>query len=796
MDQSAEIPRINVSATSTNVLIAHNAVSEISGWSGQSGWALRSNAFIQDQDANGSGYYGDVFVSSSMQLENGHHDFVALPGGMLDILKAGSSANLVHSTDGAPVALINATGTGSSRLFDAGYSLAGPDGLPADTEFFWSFSDGHEATGRRVDHRFGQGGVYEVLLTMRTPDGTVDSQRMSLAIDGPRLLSMGAQGQFIAFDAGQGTTLAAGAAQSADGLAIGKTGAAAVVKHAYIKDLLHSEEFEITFNLRGDGVSTKGELFRIHTSLLASIGDGEISLQAWNSAGQEIRLKTVGAHLDDGRAQDIGIALSDGVLAIKLGGQIVAETAMSGTLLADRASDLTFGNPWNQGNFTGLISSFEVNLDVSQYDSLEPFVPAPAHAPAPPILIDQIPDDPLDLPPSGRSSDSQWVSVEGATLIQHGKIADLDRSSIASLLRRDTDDPDRISLSFSLETGSDPVSGEIFRLPGSMIATVRNGEFVLKVWSADGSAHILTTTGAGLGASGSHDVRIELLGDQVSVAVGNSYLGDLNLPSPLRVTGGHDFVFGPAIGQANGANGLTEFIITRYQSESAGALNDILYLLNDDDAGFSLMPGIEWKTGATSAIELDATGNPASLPRDLLSKIFRLDTAGRPAFELDLELKADAASSAGEVMRLHGSFIALVDDSGELDLRLWSKDGVQTQVKTSGARLDDTRSHEIRIELSDGQVTVMVDGGLRAQEAFEGPLASLPGRDLQFGNPWGQKNFEGVITGLDLHSEGEHASRSHSGTQYSVAVGSDETASAVYDYTHNAYSHSDFVPFM
>ena len=92
------IPTIRVAVKSTDVEITGNAVSNIAGFTGQSTWVLKENVYIQNTNPYGDGYYGDVFVTSSMG--DGMHSYIAVTGGLLDKLGAGSDKTSALATLG------------------------------------------------------------------------------------------------------------------------------------------------------------------------------------------------------------------------------------------------------------------------------------------------------------------------------------------------------------------------------------------------------------------------------------------------------------------------------------------------------------------------------------------------------------------------------------------------------------------------------------------------------------------------------------------------------------------------
>lgn len=147
-------------------------------------------------------------------------------------------------------------------------------------------------------------------------------------------------------------------------------------------------------------------------------------------------------------------------------------------------------------------------------------------------------------------------------------------------------------------------------------------------------------------------------------------------------------------------------------------------------------------------LNLGGTGTAASVASSNLMPLFQTDN-----FEISFNLQADqGTSSHGEIFRLHNSFIASVDASGALSFQVFTEDGKFTTVTSSGVSLLDGEAHAVAIDLEDGQLTLTVDGKVSGVQAVTAETNPLGYWDLDFGNPWGSKNFEGTLTGFDINA--------------------------------------------
>ena len=372
LDASVEIPRISVSGVSTGVSITNNATSALTGWVGQAGWLVHNNAFIQDQNSQAPGYYGDIFLSSSLQLQDGLHDFRALEGGMLDQLNAGATETRDSAVVGVD-ARFNVTegpDNGAIRIFDATQSAVDLSTLPPGTMFLWNFGDGTSAKGTVVSHAYAQGGAYSVTLTIVQPGATPSSIMTPVKIQGPEILSMTAGQGFTAYEAGTEIVLAKPLMMTAEGLQLGAKGVAAAVAREHVTDILGADDFGIDLTLKADVKNTAGEVFRLHGSFIATVeSTGALTFRAFTTAG-EVVVTTKGAHLSDLASHNIRIQLSDGYLQVIVDGNLAGSTAMLGTLKSDGTHSLAFGNPWGKANFNGDLRAFEITKDASDFHSV------------------------------------------------------------------------------------------------------------------------------------------------------------------------------------------------------------------------------------------------------------------------------------------------------------------------------------------------------------------------------------------------------------------------------------------
>lgn len=360
------VPVINVKAVSENVEIVHNATAKINGHEGQADWNVKSNAFIQNSNPYGPGYYDDVFVTSSQTIGADGHAFVIKPGGMLDVLDAGVDGMIVGGGDVQALFQMEDAG-GNLRSFDAQLtSEALADIGITNAQYVWDFGDGTTARGLTVEHEFTHAGNHDVTLTVQTPAGvyTADS---SVDIRGGQMISFdGSAGAFTAFAYGEENVLAAIDIVQDGAIQLGASGTSASVSQSALKGLRGTDTLDLDFTLSGEG---SGEVFRMHGSFVTWVGSkGDVIFQVYSEDGSKSTVRSTGVTVTDGEAHEVSVQLQDQKLTLTINDVVVGTAGFTGTLPTSGSWDLAFGNPWGKPNFEGEISAF----DIKAGETLEP----------------------------------------------------------------------------------------------------------------------------------------------------------------------------------------------------------------------------------------------------------------------------------------------------------------------------------------------------------------------------------------------------------------------------------------
>ncbi|TNC74782.1 right-handed parallel beta-helix repeat-containing protein [Rubellimicrobium roseum] len=156
----------------------------------------------------------------------------------------------------------------------------------------------------------------------------------------------------------------------------------------------------------------------------------------------------------------------------------------------------------------------------------------------------------------------------------------------------------------------------------------------------------------------------------------------------------------------------------------------------------------------SDGMQLTAKGVTARVDRQHMDEVVGTDDM-MIAFKLD----ADAAGAAGELFRMHGSFLASVTSTGELNFRIQREGDTTVSLTTKGAALNATagKDHSIVVNLEDGKLQIWVDDKLAAQTDCDGVVGGsrFGSHDMVFGSPWDRANFNGDISAFEITLGGE-----------------------------------------
>ena len=545
-DPDLEIPKITVADISTNVIITNNITSDISGDTDQTGWTVKQNAFVQDQDDTAFGYYGDVFVTSSLEVVDGIHQYRVLEGSIIDNLQAGATSSYeVSATDDLSVQFHITSDEADTSLysFDASFSVVNGEALPAGAEYIWDFGDGRTATGLETSHSFSQSGVYGVSLTVILADGTSSENTVSMDVDSTDLISLIEGIGFVGHHASSDTQLT-----DEDVVELGSQGTTLSIDREYVSDVLGQDEFRISSTITSNSTQSAGEVVRLHGSFIIAVtDDGNLDVKLYQDDGDLIRITTNDLVLNDTQEHEVVVSLIDQVVEIRIDGDVVESVDMTGTLASNGTHDLVFGNPWGADNFDGVLSGFEISANESDFLQQAYSVSVDGGPASTKTFIEAASLETVTEPLNDLSDeiDAPLVVDTASTAVP----IILTGSGISESIERDKVDhilgEDAFSISFNLSAGSVESTGEVLRLHQSFMVTVtKDGELQTQLFDTEGGRLTLKTSGANLTDDKDYEIEIAYDNNFVEVLVDGVVLSSGEMENPLGDVGSHDLTFG------------------------------------------------------------------------------------------------------------------------------------------------------------------------------------------------------------------------------------------------------------
>jgi hypothetical protein len=478
------------------------------GFDNQSDWTVTDNVLLQNTSPSGPTYYENLFLTSSLQLQDGKHLPIAEPNSLLHTTVAGAAVTRQPGPKADAAFDVTPTpGNIAIMVFDAGFGT-----VQAGTTFQWDFSDGVTGQGESYTRPFPTGGTYEVTLTVTNPDGTAVRNTAQVKVEGPRLLDLSNAGGITVYDGGTPIVLQSDAVDAEGGLQMDGTGLVAQVNRDLVRSIVESDEFRIAMTLEPDGSGQGGHIMRLHNSFAMAVDKNKLLVDVVLKDGSVVRLMSQNP-LDPTEPCEIVFSLTNGVLSLTIDGVLQAEADVGPGMNDALSHDLYFGTPWGQNNYGGSLQNLTIDIHLSDYaeaqamfeTQVEEVTDVPDVAPAPglPDRVDSI--DLIDL----------HFGKDSVDLIAGGQLAQLPQGYLDPILGEDT-----FRFSFDL-TGEEVGSkGDVMRLEGAFWLKVQSqGELVMWVREDDGDITFLKTSDAELNDLDTSRIDIQLQDDILSIQV-------------------------------------------------------------------------------------------------------------------------------------------------------------------------------------------------------------------------------------------------------------------------------------
>lgn len=406
-----------------------------------------------------------------------------------------------------------------------------------------------------------------------------------------------------------------------------------------------------------------------------------------------------------------------------------------------------------------------------------------------------------------RGSDSASLvtnSGHSLNLGGQGAVARLDETVIARFFGADA-----FNLSMNLRADTFGSWGEVARVHGNFVLSVDERGALSFALTTDTETITATTAGAVVNHGANHDITITFDGASGSLLVflDGEVAAEESVAGSVRADYPRDLVFGNPWGKENFDGKITAFDFNATSNGYpifAGPFEDTTPKLTpapepspEADSSDLLQPDPDSSDGGDS----DPTPAPIPAPEDeaRLDTLLAFDSASgfmtwqpqsgsvelgptqlseaglrlrgqdvttrvehqhisklleTKSFQIDLSFHATSDQSHGEIARIHGSLIIDFTPEGDVRARLWQEGSESYHdhilLQSSGLGLIDMQKHDVSLSKIGHILTLSVDGMVADTAEMSETLRSLGSRDLVFGNPWGQKSFEGTLSDFEI----------------------------------------------
>ena len=377
---SLYLPTIRLSEQSKNVTVEKNITSAVTD--APSGATIRDNLIVQDSSPDEANYYEHLFINA---LVGGNEADIAalqaLPGGIVEKGGYGSTLTRYNPTPDELTAIVRNEGQRGDTFAFNGLFSANSDGRVDEdnARFQWDMGDGTILEGIGVSHTYSTPGMYKVKLTVTHEDGSVDTAFSEAYIPEAVRLSLDATKEGVVDLSTYDVSPPSDAIVLYDGdrYAMRLSDNVGFGVWAPVFDM---DAFSISMDIRAlDGSDSAGEIFRLHTNMLLTVGsDGSFNFNFENAEGDIFKLRTGNTNALNGSWHDLDLTYSDasGRLTFYLDGEEIESIAASGLTQPRESWAPNFGAKFQTG-FDGLIDDVRI-LDKIQGEQGEIETPAPA----------------------------------------------------------------------------------------------------------------------------------------------------------------------------------------------------------------------------------------------------------------------------------------------------------------------------------------------------------------------------------------------------------------------------------
>lgn len=390
-------PQIRVAPNSTQVTIARNVTSQISGYAQQPDWQVSDNLLIQDRSPGQSGYYDQIFQAARTGDPSDLASFAPVAGGPLDGRRIGAprldpkAAQPSTTSEMSAVARILANPEIRNRFRFEGTVAGLPADLPAeDLVYAWDLGDGATAQGASVEHLYSATGPLEVVLTVTLPDGKTLSVKNQIIVAGALVLHFSSEtGEFVSY-AERDPVVVDGLSLGRGPAVLGQGVAPVVIPAAQMAPFFQSTDFELALRIRGMPSSrSAGEMLRVHPAFIVTVTErGLLDIVFKTENAEAVRIKTSVVPLYSKDWVDLVFAYSamQQRFTVTANGRVVGQARIFGQIRPQEYWGLSLGNPFaGRKSFDGELAELTLKVGQETYSASVPEAEQTGIAPAAPV---------------------------------------------------------------------------------------------------------------------------------------------------------------------------------------------------------------------------------------------------------------------------------------------------------------------------------------------------------------------------------------------------------------------------
>ncbi|MBU2960034.1 right-handed parallel beta-helix repeat-containing protein [Citreicella sp. C3M06] len=633
----------------------------------------------------------------------------------------------------------------SVYTLDAGLSR-GPDGLiDENTIVTWTLDDGRSFTGSQIEVDFETPGLHSYTLTVTQPDGSSDTITRTVEIEDPLLVDLELVDGVLTNVAPDGVTLTNLSSATLDGDSL-RIGEGAMVEIARtVGDIFNLSSFDFSMTLDIDEGSS-GTLFMIYQSLEATVQtDGSISFK-FSNGDTWFSVRSASGLLNDGPV-DLSFVYDGAMLSLYADGELVAETAASGSTQSAQYWGLTFGNPW-KASVDASLSNISIKSEASSAEEISAAATAEDNT-ASVVVIETL----FETDFSSADIAGMTISEEDIVTMPSGETGVMVAGGDVEV-NRDTGylyDTGSFEITFTAQHFDTTTEGTILYLHETLSLSVRSDGRLLFSLTTDEGTQLLRTPEMPLADGAAHEISIGYDSEAgvMQIAVDGEVVAQAEQTGLTAVAQSWGLTIGHPWAGDEPDMGITSLEISDGTIISdptpTGYDADALIFLDFNDTvtnevASAAMPEVSTGT-LTYASDADDTWAEFDGSTTVSVSRYVEELHSRDTFEFVVSIRDDDNSDWEAVFEIYDSMALSINDD---DFYFTMELGDETvSLQSNSDVLADGDFHEVKLgyDSSLGSLAMMVDGVV-VDETYATGLTT----EEQY---WGLTIGSGVGDGLD-----------------------------------------------